>query len=80
MTSATVADLLKHEKRFRSDRIQMRRYDLDERARVDYRANLDVQFDNGLKKVARALKIRGRDSYEEISAISGLPVDVVAEL
>lgn len=93
---STIADLIDCEQRFRADKLLMRRYDLDERARLDYLANCDVLINKNLEKgrkeglekgraeareeVARNLKLRGKDTYEEISLISGLPINVIAEL
>ena len=88
----TIADLLEEEKLFRTDPIQMRRYYIEERAKADYWANAEVFRAEGLEqgleqglrekaiKVAKALKIRGHESDEDIAEIVGLPVDVVKNL
>lgn len=85
---STVAELMDCEQRFRADKLLMRRYDLDERARLDYLANRELLINKNLEKgraegreeVARNLKLRGIGTYEEISLVSGLPVDVIAGL
>ena len=83
---------INEEKLFRTDPIQMRRYYIEERAKADYWANAEVFRAEGLEqgieqglrekaiKVAKALKIRGHESNEDIAEIVGLPVDVVKNL
>lgn len=82
--NSDVAEMLELERLFRMDPLLIRRYLIEERAHLDYIANMKDSREEGLeegrKDSARKLRLQGILSDEQIADALNMPVEVVKTL